>query len=244
MTRNGEQARTTMSRVYTIVLLLALLMNFQALAALEAAQAQAPPPFARAGAFASYSAIGGFVAYFEGVSGNSSFTVDRVFMNGTMRITVRENIQAGTDVPPTVLSFNVTDSYVQPKYFPAVPLSEIGKGNVSVLGVECSLVRQTEISVPAGTFNTHEFLGRTMNGTSMFVWIDDATGLVVEMAAGGGALQLSGTNIAAPVSVQTPVASSLPYTVAIALIWLLGTALFLLYRRRTQRRAGSRDGRS
>jgi hypothetical protein len=246
MTWTVSRSGAAMRFVCTVVFLVIMLIASQPSGAIGATQTmvqyQAPPPFARRGAFASYSAIGGFVAYFEGVSGNSSFTVDQVFTNGTMKVTVRENIQAGTDVPPTVMSFNVTDSYLRPKFFPAVPLGEMGTGRVSVLGVECTLVRQTEINVPAGTFRTLEFLGKTANGSSVFVWLDNATGLVVEMAAGGGALQLSGTNIAVPVSTQTPVASALPFTLAIALSWLLGISLFLLYRRKMQRRSVRRAG--
>ena len=197
--------------------------------------AQTVPPYARVGAFATYDAIGGYVAYFGGVSGNATYTVNQVFGNGSMRFEVFENLTGGSDINSTVVSYNFTDSFSRPSKFPAFPPSDWGSGQVTIFGVKATLQRHTDVNVPAGTFATAQFIGKDSNGTQVFYWLDNATGLVVEMASGGGAYELRATNIALPIATPSEFEAALPYTIALLLSLSLGTVLFLVYHWRRQK---------
>ena len=217
--------------VFAVVALLILTVQS------SAAAASAPPPYAVGGAFASYTAEGGFIPFFSGVEGNITYTVLSVLGNGSMALRIFENITAGTDLNPYVTTINVTDSVGDPSTFPAVPVSTLATGHIDYQNVSASFAQNDTSSVPAGTFSTFEFTGRDSNGTSVHFWFDRSTGLMVEENSGTSAVQLESTNIATPVGQAGGFNGEAAYELVFVLAFVVGGGGFLYMRRHYERSA-------
>ncbi|MEM0117736.1 MAG: hypothetical protein QXV32_04760 [Conexivisphaerales archaeon] len=201
------------------------------------------PPYAEAGAFISYTSLGGFIPYFGGVSGDATYTITQVFTNGTMIVLLNETVSQGelgsiTNVSTSKYYF---DNAYSPSVFPALPVSALGESQVSVQGIRCNLTGQVNITVPAGTFHTYEYIGRDSNGTVTYYWFDQSSGVVVEMSSGVSAMQMVNSNIAFPISTPTPSQSELPYVIVVLASWGAMGALFLFIRRHYTLKTGSRE---
>lgn len=190
------------------------------------------PPYASAGAFVSYTSLGGFVPFFGGVYGDVRYTVVQVFSNNTMQVLLNENISQGElgQESNTTFSRYYLDNVNSPNVFPAVPLSELGQPQLTIQGILCNLSERGRVDVPAGTFQTYEYVGKDSNGTITHYWFDTNTGVVVEMSSGVSAMQLTNSNIAFPSSTQNS-NSSIPYIEVVLLTWAAMTLLFLAIRR-------------
>jgi|GEM_PF-1687679 hypothetical protein len=191
------------------------------------------PQYAQAGAFVSYTAIGGFIPFFGGVSGQAKYTVMQVFTNGSMLVMLNETISQGEVGSQSNVSSSkyFLDNAYSPSVFPALPASSLGQYQVRVQGIVCNLTGQVSITVPAGTFLTYEYIGRDSNGTTQYYWFDSASGVVVEMSSGVSAMQMTNSNIAFPSSQPTSSSSELPYVVVVLLAWGFMGGLFLWIRR-------------
>jgi hypothetical protein len=200
------------------------------------------PAYAQPGAFASYTALGGFIPFFGGVSGDATYTVLQVFDNGTMEVFLNENISQGElgQTTNTTYQAHVLDSILSPGLFPAIAPSLLGSSNLTVQGITCSLSKQMTVTVPAGTFFTYEYVGRDLNGTTDYYWFDPSSGLVIEMSSGVSALELVNSNIAYPSSVQQPAQAESPYILAVLIAWAMIGAVYLWIRRHYQRAAKAR----
>jgi hypothetical protein len=198
----------------------------------QSALAAAPPapPYAVTGAFASYTAEGGFIPYFSGVEGNITYTVAAVFGNGTMGLRVFENITAGTDLNPFIVTRNLTDSVDAPRTFPAVPLSNLSSGRIRFQDVSASFLQNNTVSVPAGTFLTMEFTGVDANGTAVRFWFDGATGLMIEENAGTSVVELDSSNIATPTGPPAGFNGELAYELVFVVAFAAGGGAFLYMR--------------
>jgi hypothetical protein len=185
--------------------------------------------YAKAGAYASYTAEGGFIPFFSGVSGNITYTVKDVFSNGSMALSVFENITAGTDLPPFITTLNITDSAQYPRNFPAVPPSSLATGLISFQNTTATFYTNATISVPAGTFEAMGFEG-TNNGTTAHFWFDSSTGLAVEMDSGASALQLDSSNIATPAGPPASASGELAYVLVFVVAFVLGGGSYLWVR--------------
>lgn len=185
--------------------------------------------YASVGSYASYTAEGGFIPFFSGVSGNITYTVTNIYGNGSMRLQVFENITAGTDLQPFIVTLNITDSVSHPMNFPAVPPSDLSTGKIFFQNTSASFYQNGTIAVPAGQFKAMEFQGHNVNGTVDF-WFDGATGLALEMDAGAQALQLESSNIATPASVPGAVSAEASYLIVFGSAFLIGGGSFLWLR--------------
>ena len=207
---------------------------FCAVLSLVILQAQAAPantpPYAVAGALASYTAQGGFIPYFSGVVGNITYTVTSVFGNGSMAVKIFENITAGTDLNPFIATLNRTDRVSNPSIFPAVPISNLSSGHILFQKVEASFLQNNTGSVPAGPFLTMEFTGVGPNDTAVHFWFDRGTGLMVEESSGTSAVELDSTNIATPSGPPAGINGELAYELVFVLAFVVGGGAFLLLR--------------
>lgn len=184
------------------------------------------PPYAVTGAFASYTAEGGFIPYFAGVEGNITYTVTSIFENGSMGVHVFVNITAGSELNPFVTTYNVTDITSAPVTFPAVPLAGLASGHVEFENVSASFLKNDTIFVPAGTFTTMEFQGVGANNTSTKLWFDPLTGLMIEGSSGTSAMQLDSSNIAVPTAPPSGLSGEIPYELTFVLAFTIGGVLF------------------
>lgn len=188
------------------------------------------PSYGVVGSFASYTAEGGFIPYFSGVEGNITYTVAAIFGNGSMGLRIFENITAGTDLNPFVVTLNVTDSLANPRTFPAVPLSNLTSGHIRFQNVSAAFAQNNTASVPAGTFLTMEFNGVDANGTAIHFWFDRATGLMVEENAGTSVVELDSSNIATPTGPPGGFNGELAYELVFVIAFGLGGSAFLYMR--------------
>src|SRR5579875_2917257 len=188
------------------------------------------PSYARPGSYATYTVLGGFIPFFDGVSGNVSYLVTNVFNNGSMIVRVDANVSEGSEVPTSYSSFNVTDNIFSPRALPIVPLANLSASTLEFENVTCSFVQNTQVTVPAGKFSTVEFRGSGQNGTVYF-WFDQTTGLAVEMSGYAGAFELSSSNIALPAGTPSSFGSTLPYYLVFGGVWTFSAVLFLGVRR-------------
>lgn len=196
----------------------------------SASAAAASPPYASGGAFASYTAQGGFIPYFSGVVGNITYSVAGVFGNGSMTLHIFENITAGTDLNPFITTINVTDSISNPSIFPAVPLSNLSTGHIRFQNVTASFLKNGTASVPAGTFQTMEFTGNGTGGNSVHIWFDRNTGLMVEENSGTSAVELDSTNVAIPYGPPGGFSGEVAYELVFVFAFAIGGGLFLYVR--------------
>ncbi|MDG6909474.1 MAG: hypothetical protein JRN57_01090 [Nitrososphaerota archaeon] len=197
---------------------------------LASAAAAASPPYAVEGAFASYTAQGGFIAYFSGVVGNITYTVTSIFGNGSMRLHIFENITAGTDLNPFISTMNITDNIVNPVNFPAVSLASLSSGHIAFQNVSATFLHNNTASVPAGTFSTMEFTGTDVNGTTVNFWFDRATGLMVEESAGTSVVELASSNIAIPSGPPSGFNGEVAYELVFVIAFAVGGSAFLSMR--------------
>ncbi|HKW05217.1 MAG TPA: hypothetical protein VJN71_07970 [Nitrososphaerales archaeon] len=188
---------------------------------LPVSQAQSTPLYARSGAYAFYDVQGGAVAFFNGVQGNISYTVIGVFTNGSMSVRMGVNISEGDEIAPSAQIFNYTDSIGNPKFFPVVPLSELGSTTITFENTTMSYVKTTQQTVGAGTFETLEYQG-TSNGTTVSFYFDNNTGLAInELSGDGSIISLESSNVATPISVPDPTTNDLPYILIFVIIFAL-----------------------
>ncbi|MDG6981330.1 MAG: hypothetical protein JRN51_09515 [Nitrososphaerota archaeon] len=213
-------------RRHTVLLVLFLL----AIAPLAAVSNASTAPYAKSGAFASYTAEGGFIEYFQGVLGNITYNVLAVYPNGSMLLHVYENITAGQDLPQTIRTFNSTDSVSNPQDFPAVSLSNLSSGHIFFQNVSSTFVSNDTASVPAGLFDTMKFSGTGPNDTTYTFWFDRGTGLVVEESSGTSAVELESSNIAVPIGPPSGLNGEIPYELVFVLAFAIGGGLFFWMR--------------
>lgn len=226
------------------LLLAAALCTLVAVALAAPLTEAASPPFAREGAFASYTTEGGFIPYFSGVSGNITYTVVGVYPNGSMLLRIFENITAGTDLPPILTTLNATDRIQNPRVFPSVPLANLTSGRVFFQNVSASYLQNATVSVPAGQFNTMEFTGQGANDTTTHFWFEAATGLVVEENAGTSAVELDSSNIATPIAPSDLYATEVPYLLVFVSAFAIGGGSFLWLRHHYTKSAAKDRGQS
>ena len=207
--------------------LVVLLLLFVPLSAAAMGQS---PPYAHQGAFAAYTAEGGFIPYFSGVIGNITYTVNGVYPNGSMLLHVFENITAGQDLPQTINTFNRTDRVSDPILFPAVLLSNLSTGRIFFQNVSSTFLANNTASVPAGLFNTMEFSGKGPNDTTYNFWFDRSTGLVVEESAGASAVELDSSNIAVPIGPPSGLNGEIPYEFVFVFAFAIGGGLYFWIR--------------
>lgn len=222
-------------RILGFLACLVLLASVLALPALAS-----PPPYATEGAFASYTAEGGFIPYFSGVEGNITYTVAHVFPNNSMSLRIFENITAGTDLNPFITLLNVTDSVSHPKIFPAVPVANLTTMHIEFQNVSATFLGNSTASVPAGSFRAMEFQGRGANDTTVSFWFDGATGLMVEENSGTSAVELESSNIATPSGPAGFLDSVLPYELVFVAAFVIGGSVFLYMRHHYTRQAAKK----
>ena len=181
--------------------------------------------YAQVGAYAFYTVQGGFVAFFDGIAGNMTYTVTDVFSNGTMSVQVRANTTAGTEINPTYQIFNYTDSISSPRVFPVAPVTELGANQLVFQNLTCNLVGMEKIEVPAGAFNTVEYEG-TVNGTTIDFWFDSVSGLAVQEYSQLSTFQLHSSNIATPVRAIDPLQADIPYAVIFVIVAVVSVVSF------------------
>jgi hypothetical protein len=199
--------------------------------ALQAAlPAFAAPPYAVEGAFASYTAEGGFIPYFSGVEGNITYTVKSIFSNGSMALSIFENITAGTDLNPFITILNVTDTIQSPRNFPAVPVDNLSSLRVAFQNVSATFDQNSTTSVPAGEFDTMQFSGKGANGTAVTFWFDRATGLMIEESSGTSVMELDSSNIATPVGPPSIYNTEVPFELVFVAAFVIGGGAFLYMR--------------
>jgi hypothetical protein len=188
------------------------------------------PAYAKDGAFASYTAQGGFIPYFSGVAGNITYTVASLFSNGSMFLHIFENITAGTDLSPFITTINTTDSIANPKIFPAVSVSNLSSHKIFFQKVSSSFLQNSTVSVPAGQFNAMEFTGTGPNDTTYAFWFDGKTGLVVEENAGTSAVELDSSSFATASSPPNNYGTEVPYELVFVFAFVIGGGSFLWLR--------------
>jgi len=217
--------------IFRLVLILAILLSSPL--NITAESQSTLPQYAVAGAFVSYTAIGGFIPFFGGVSGQATYTVTQIFTNGSMLVMLNETIsqgEVGSQSNVTSSKYFLDDAY-SPSIFPALPSSMLGQYQLTVQGVVCNLTGKASITVPAGTFETYEYIGRDANGTIQYYWFDSTSGVVVEMSSGISAMQMTNSNIAFPASQPAGQSFELPYVAVVLLAWIFMGGLFLWIRR-------------
>lgn len=184
----------------------------------QVTRAQTTPSYAKVGAYAFYDVQGGAVAFFDGIQGNISYAITNIFPNGTMTIRQEVNITQGSEVAPSAQIFNYTDSVLNPRIFPVVPLSLLGSP-ITFENTSLTFVKNNNVTVADGTFQTLEYHG-TSNGTSVSFYFDKATGLAIyELSGTGSLISLVSTNIATPLSVPDPTTQDLPYILLFVVIF-------------------------
>jgi hypothetical protein len=203
-----------------------------------AIQGAALPNYARTGAVATYSAFGGFVAFFGGVYGNVSFTVLHVYQNRSMGIRVLANLSQSGEAPPQTFDMNYTDNVESPRQFPAVPPANLTRPQFVFEDTPLTFKANQSVSIPAGTFETVEFVGKSPDGNISYFWFDRASGLAVQVERGGGVLQLLSSNIAVPVTESTQ-GTFLPSIEVILVLWAAAALFFLFVIKRAQRGSNS-----
>jgi hypothetical protein len=196
--------------------------------------AQQTPAFEKVGAYALYTAIGGSIPFFEGVSGNFSYVVTAIHPNATMSVTYEANVSGGSesDLQPAYFEKNLTDNANDPKFFPIVLIANLTSGStVEFQNITCAFVKDAAVSVPAGRFNTAEFQGKDANGTVATFWFDQSTGLEVEASQSVNAFQLVKSNIAVPLESGSTLSSALPFIATFVVGWAGAGLLFYAVRR-------------
>lgn len=200
------------------------------------------PKYAVVGANALYQVLGGMIPFFDGVNGTIQYTVSSIFPNGSMAFVISGNVSQGNEVPVSNFSYGYVDNYGLPRIFPAINPSMLTQLSFHFENVSCSFARNDSVTVPAGTFNTMEYTGPNQNGTMTYYWFDPNTGLVVQMAAGGGVFQLQSSNIATPTSSPGGLATSLPFLEVFGGAFGLGAIIFIgmwmYYNRRSAKKNG------
>jgi hypothetical protein len=204
------------------------------------AQAAGPPSYARAGAVATYSEFGGFVAFFGGVYGNVSFAITDVYQNGSMGVRVEANLSQSGEAPPQVFDMNITDSVESPRQFPAVPPENLTGAKLFFEDTAMTFVANQSVSVPAGTFETVEFTGRSPDGNVSDFWFDRTSGLAIQVEKGGAALQLLSSNIAVAAGGMPPVDPFLSSIEVIIVLWAAAALFFFFVIKRAQGDSSSR----
>lgn len=194
------------------------------------------PPYARAGAFATYSTYGGFVAYFGGVYGNVTYSVTKVYGNGSMGIRVQAMVSQSGEAAPQSLDLNYTDSVDSPRQFPAIPPANLSKLQFEYQGTLAKYSWKGVIEVPGGRFNTTEYIGTAPSGNLTFFWFDRSTGLAIQVSKGGSAMQLAASNVATPEAGQSFLGTYAGAIGLIAVLWVVGGAFFYLLIRRMNRK--------
>jgi len=191
------------------------------------------PAYATVGAYANYTGSGGFIAFFSGVTGNLSDTVTNVPPNGSMDLFVNGNLSLGTevDVPTSQISEHLTDSISSPKFFPAIPTQDLLSRQIVFQNISCLFETSTLLTVPAGSFAAVEYQGTGVNDSTLDFWFDNSTGLALQMSGSGAELQLIGSNIARPLSIQSPSAFDLPIIAVFLVGWTVAGLLFYSVRR-------------
>ncbi|MDA4124463.1 MAG: hypothetical protein OK438_03325 [Thaumarchaeota archaeon] len=201
----------------------------------------APPSYARAGAVATYSEFGGFVAFFGGVYGNVTFTIVQVYLNGSMGVKIQANISQSGEAPPQTFEMNITDSVESPRQFPAVPPENLTRAQFVFEHTPLTFVANQSVSVPAGTYQTVEFTGRSSDGNVSDFWFERASGLAIQVEKGGAVLQLLSSNIVATTETISPGGSFLSSLEVIIVLWA-AAALFFLFVIRKARGSPSQSG--
>jgi hypothetical protein len=191
------------------------------------------PAYASVGAFANYTGSGGFIAFLSGVSGNLTYFVSSVYSNGTMLVNIKGNLSLGTEVgiPTSQVSENLTDSVFHPRILPAIPPQNLTAEKIIFQNITCSFVKNSAISVPAGTFNATEFQGTGANGSVLDFWFDRSSGLAVQMAGSGAEFQLLNSNIAVPIGFQSDSSIGTQIIVVFIAGWMGAGLLFYSVRR-------------
>jgi hypothetical protein len=210
-----------------LFVLIPLLLIVSGIAFLPVTAQSSTPRYAVAGANAMYQVLGGMIPFFDGVNGTIEYTVSSVFSNGSMAFSISGNVSQGNEVPVSNFSYGYVDSYVLPKIFPAINPSMLTQSSFHFENVSCTFSRNDSVTVPAGSFNTMEYTGPNVNGTTTYYWFDPTTGLVIQMAAGGGVFQLQSSNIATPYSTPTGLATSLPFLEVFGGAFGLGAVIFV-----------------
>ncbi|MHB1908716.1 MAG: hypothetical protein ACYCQJ_07565 [Nitrososphaerales archaeon] len=197
----------------TKVLVLATIGLLVASAFLTSSYAQAEQPvYAKPGSFVYYVIQGAFIAFFDGVTGNISYTVKSVFPNGSMALQVSANVSSGTEVPESYQLLNYTDSVNEPRTFPAVPVANLSDSSIFFQNITANFVRDQNISLDPGEFNTAMYQGVDKNGTSYQFWFDRSTGIAVQMASNNGAaMQLESSNVVTPFAASSPTSIDVPF---------------------------------
>ncbi len=226
------KVRTTNNSFGISLALIVLGVAILSCVTLRPAYSVALPPFATTGAFANYAGDGGFIAFMSGVSGNISYFVSGVFPNGSMTLEVTGNLSLGTEVgiPTSNVSLILTDQSSSPKYFPAVSPADFFR-QINFQNISCNYVGSSEITVPAGIFNSVEYQGTGVNGSVLDFWFDNATGLALQMSGSAAELQLTKSNIAQPLALQSPANATLPIIAVFVVGWAFAGALFYAVRR-------------
>lgn len=200
------------------------------------------PKYAVVGANALYQVLGGMIPFFDGVNGTIEYAVSSVFPNGSMVVVISGNVSQGNEAPVSNFSYGYFDSYRLPKIFPAINPSMLAEASFHYENVTCTFARNDSVTVPAGTFSTMEFTGPNENGTSTYYWFDPNSGLVIQMAAGGGVFQLQSSNIATPTSTPSGLATSLPFLEVFGGAFGLGAIIFVGMWMYYNRRSGKKNG--
>ena len=204
------------------------------------------PAFATVGAFANYTGSGGFIAFLSGVSGNITYLVNSVFSNGTMGVSVKGNLSLGTEagIPTSRVSQNLTDSVFDPRIFPAVPPQNLTARQIVFQNITCSFEKNSQLSVPAGTFNATEFQGTGANGSVLDFWFDRSSGLAIQMSGSAAEIQLLNSNIASPIGFQSPSSVETQIIVVFVVGWAGAGLLFYSVRRHYLKKSESQGLRN
>ena len=188
--------------------------------------AQVEPSYSAVGSYAIYQVLGGFIPFFDGVNGTISYTVTNVFSNNSMSVSLNGNVSQGNEAPTSNVTYNFNDNILDPRIFPALAPNLLTERHLIFENISCNFVQNSSLAVPAGTFETMEFTGNDKNGALTYYWFDPSSGLVIEMAQGGGAFQLQQSNIATPSSISSGFSTSLPFFETFGLAFGIGAALF------------------
>lgn len=198
----------------------------------------AVPSYAKVGSYAFYSGNGGYASFLGGVSSNITYSVLDVFPNNSMVVFVNTTISQGllSDVPPSTVLKNFSDSIDSPKILPAIPLQNLTNHEIFFQNITCVFVKNALLTVPAGNFNATEFQGKDTNGTTLTFWFDRSTGLALQMSQDISYLQLVQTNIATPLKTQTSLEAEIPFISVFVVAWsITGLVFYAVWRHYTHR---------
>lgn len=196
------------------------------------------PPYATIGGYAEYEGNGGYVSFLGGVSSNITYSVTDVYQNNTMVVFVNATLSMGSEsgVPPSIVLKNFSDSVFSPTILPAVFPENLTNQQIFFQNTTCKFIKNTLLTVPAGTFNATEFQGTDANGTTLTFWFDRSTGLALQMSQAISYLQLIQSNIAPPLRSQTSEQADLPFIAVFVVGWsLTGVAFYAVWRHYSQK---------